>query len=86
MEVSRTFGEGAGVAVHLKRVQGADLKVRVVVQKLLHDWLEGQQQLLLLLQLFFGGGRQLVLRIRHAHLMGDVLEETERGQSKYQWM
>lgn len=63
--------------MHLQRVQGADLKVRVVVQELLHDRFEGQQQLLLLIQLFFGGGRQLVLSIQFAHLMGDVLEEAE---------
>lgn len=76
-----TFGKGAGVAVHLKCVEGADLKVCVVVQELLHDWLKGQKQLLLLLQLFFGGGRQLVLNIRYTHLMRDILKETEKDKS-----
>lgn len=79
---SGTFGEGAGVAVHLQGVQGADLQLGVVVQELLHDGLEGQQQLLLLLQLLFGGRRQLLLALRHAQLLGDVLEETGWGRGK----
>lgn len=62
--------------MHLQGVQGADLQLGVVVQELLHDGLEGQQQLFLLLQLLFGGGRQLLVALRHAQLQGDVLEET----------
>lgn len=72
----RTFREGAGIAVHLQGIQGADLQLGVVVQELLHDGLEGQQQLFLLLQLLLGGGRQLLVTFRHAQLLGDVLEET----------
>lgn len=70
-----TFREGSGIAVHLQGVHGADLQFSVVVQELLHDGLEGQQQLFLLLQLLFGGGRQLLIIVRHAQLLGDVLEE-----------
>lgn len=73
-----TFREGAGVAVHLQGVQGADLQLGMVVQELLHDGLEGQQQLFLLLELLFGGGRQLLVALRHAQLLGDELEETGR--------
>lgn len=85
---SGTFGEGAGVAVHLQGVQGADLQLGVVVQELLHDGLEGQQQLLLLLQLLLGGRRQHLLALRHAQLLGDVLEETVEegaGWSAARW-
>lgn len=62
--------------MHLQGVQGADLQLGVVVQELLHDGFEGQQQLFLLLQLLFGGGRQLLIVVRHAQLLSNVLEET----------
>lgn len=65
--------------MHLQGVQGADLQLGVVVQELLHDGLEGQQQLLLLLQLLLGGRRQLLLALRNAQLLGDVLQETGWG-------
>lgn len=71
-----TFREPAGVAVHLQGVEGADLQLGMVVQELLHDGLEGQQQLFLLLQMLFGGGCQLLVALYHAQLLGDVLEET----------
>jgi len=75
----RTFGEGAGVAVHLQGVEGADLQLGVGVEELLQDGLEGQQQLLLLL---LSGGRLLPLLLRRrAQLLGDELEEAgQRGQ------
>lgn len=71
-----TFGEAAGTAVHLQSVEGADLQLGVVMQELLHDGFEGQQQLLLLLQQLFGGSCQLIVTLRHAQLLGDVLQET----------
>lgn len=80
----RTFREAAGVAVHLQRVEGADLQLSVVVQELLHDGFEGQQQLLLLLQLLLGGGCQLVVALHHAQLLGDVLEETGTDATRSQ--
>lgn len=64
--------------MHLQSVEGADLQLSVVVQELLHDGLEGQQQILLLLQLLFGGGRQRVVTLRHAQLLVDVLQETAK--------
>lgn len=71
--------------MHLQGVQGADLQLGMVVQELLHDGLEGQQQLLLLLQLLFGGGCQLLVTLHHAQLLGDVLEETgKRAEDKGQ--
>lgn len=73
-----TFGEAAGVAVHLQGVQGPHLQLGVVVEELLHDGLEGQQQHLLLLQLLLGGRRQLVVALCDAQLQGDVLEEAAR--------
>lgn len=75
MRARPTFGEVAGVAVHLQGVQGADLQLGVVVQELLQDGLAGQQQLLLLLQLLLRGGRELVLVLVGVDLMGDVLQE-----------
>lgn len=79
----RTFGEAVGVAVHLQGVEGADLQLGVVVQELLHDGFEGQQQRLLLLQLLLGGGRQLLVALGHAQLLGNVLQEAEvRGGKK----
>lgn len=67
--------------MHLQGVQGADLQLGMVVQELLHDGLEGQQQLFLLLQLLFGGGGQLIITLHLAQLLGDVLEEAgERSE------
>ncbi|TNN42348.1 hypothetical protein EYF80_047489 [Liparis tanakae] len=66
--------EGAGVAVHLQGVEGADLQLGVAVEELLQDGLEGQQQLLL--QRLAGGW--LLAGRRRAQLLGDELEEAGR--------
>lgn len=65
--------------MHLQGIECADLQLGMVMQELLHDRFEGQQQLFLLLQLLFGGGRQLLVALRHTQLLGDVLEETGVG-------
>lgn len=63
--------------MHLQGVHGADLQVDAVVEELLHDGLEGEQQLLLLVLLLLAGRRQLLLVVVRVDLVGDVLQETE---------
>lgn len=69
--------------MHLQGVEGADLQLGMVVQELLHDGLEGQQQLFLLFQHLFRGRCQLLITLCLAQLLGDVLEETgKRSEDK----
>lgn len=49
----------------------------MVMEELLHNWLERQKQLLFLVQLFFSGGTQMVITLGQAKLSRDVLQEAE---------
>lgn len=53
----------------LQGVHRADLQVDVIVEELLHHWLESQQQVLLLVQLLFRGRCKLLFVIVRVDLV-----------------
>lgn len=81
-----TFREILGTAVHLQSVQRTDLQVNVIMEELLHYWLERQQQLLFFIHLLFTGRCKLLFVIIRVDLIGNVLQEAGcRGKQRQEY-